>query len=69
MGHNFISTARIMWKHTDRGTALADSPESATGSRDEDYIILVKRPQKHQRMAATGGATQSIVELMPTTPR
>lgn len=69
IGHNVVLATRKLQSRTNKALALADSPESANVSLNEDYIFLVERPQNCQCKASFVNATQLSAKLIPTTPR
>lgn len=69
IGQNVIPAKRILRKRIDQVIAQGDDRDSTTKSREEVYILSVKRPQKRQHRASSDGATQLSMELFPTTPR
>lgn len=69
IGQSVIPAPRVLYKHTNQGSALADDPESVTVRIDETCVFSAKWPQEQQRRASPDGITQPTVNLIATTPR
>lgn len=66
---NVIPTTRVMRKRTNRGSAPANDPKSATVSLDNYYILPYYRPEKRLHRPSSVGARKPSVKLIPSTPR